>query len=850
LFEFEFFYFKNESLFCLQVFNAKTVQPKTAIHMPCLKKWILTLIGNILTLVLLAQNTGFLSGTVTDRNNQQPLAGISVLLKPGNVGAATDSTGGFRFKNIAPGSYSLTISGVGYQQKLLTNLVVTSGNENLVSIELENAVNDLSNVVVNGRRNTAKASTLESPLSVQRLTIEDIKANPGGNFDISKVIQSLPGVGGGVGGGGFRNDIIIRGGAPSENVFYLDGIEVPIINHFSTQGSGGGPQGILNVSFIEDVKLSTSAFDARYDNTLSSVFQFKQKNGNPNRLQGNVRLSATELAATFDGPLSKNTTFIASARRSYLQLLFKALDLPIRPNYWDFQFKTTTKIDKKTTLSFLGIGAIDEFRFAAPKTATPEKLYIINSSPLVNQWSYTVGASLKRLTNNGFWNLSLSRNTLDNTADKFEDNNEPVPSERTLRINSRETENKLRFDVTNNLAEWKLTYGAVAQLVEFDNNFFQRFRPQLTDNQGNVIQPATTITAISSANFLRYGAFVQAGRRLMNNRLGLSAGLRMDANTLSNSEGNPLKQLSPRVSASFALAPKWNLSASYGIYYRLPSYTQLAYTRAGTSTIEAYINPGDYIRSTHYVAGVEFLPSNATRFTVEGFYKKYSQYPVSVLDGISLANKGIDFGAIGNEPIVQDGKGRAYGIEFFAQQKLTKRFFGILSYTFYRSEFTGTNGRFAPASWDNQHLLSVTWGYKFKHNWELGLKFRYQGAAPFTPFDMPASQLNYLTLGTGVFNYNQVNSQRLGSFNASDVRIDKKWNFRRFTLDVFLDVQNWYLAATQAPPDYTFTRNADNTAFLTTDGQPIKQNGSNAIPLLLINNDPSVQPTFGFIIEF
>ncbi len=683
---------------------------------------------------------------------------------------------------------------------------------------------------------------------MQRLTTEDIKANPGGNFDISKVIQSLPGVGGGVGGGGFRNDIIIRGGAPSENVFYLDGIEVPIINHFGTQGSGGGPQGILNVSFIEDVRLSSSAFDARYDNTLSSVFQFKQKNGNSKRLQGNVRLSATELAATFDGPIAKNTTFIASARRSYLQLLFQTLDLPIRPNYWDFHYKTTTRIDDKTTLSFLGVGAIDEFRFAAPKEATPEKLYAVNSSPSINQWSYTVGGTLKRLTRNGFWNVSLSRNTLDNQADKFEDNENPVENERTLLIKSRETENKLRFDQTMNFDGFKLTYGASAQYVQFENRFFQRYRPALTDGQGNIIQEAEILASQTDANFIRYGAFVQAGRRIFNDRLALSAGIRIDGNDLENSESNPFKQFSPRISASYALTNQWNISASYGLYYRLPSYTQLAFRDLLSSS--STNNPGDYIRSTHYVAGAEYLPSSATRFTLEGFYKKYSNYPVSVLDGISLANKGTEFGAIGNEPVTQDGKGRAYGFEFFAQQKLTKRFFGVLSYTFYRTEFTDIANDYIRASWDNRHLLSLTWGYKFNNNWELGLKFRYQGAAPYSPFDEAASQLNYLTLGTGVYDFTRTNTLELRAFHASDVRIDKKWNFRRFTLDVFLDVQNWYVSKNPGLPQYTFKRNADNTDFLTTDGQPIKQNGSNAIPVILPNDEASVLPTIGFIIEF
>ena len=129
---------------------------------------------------------------------------------------------------------------------------------------------------------------------------------------------------------------------------------------------------------------------------MSSVFQFKQKTGNRNKLQGNVRLSATELSGTLEGPLSKDkkTTFLASIRRSYLQLLFTAIDLPIRPSYWDFQTKITRQIDKKTTLSFIGIGAIDDFRFAAIKKATPEKLYILNSNAFIKQFF----SSLQRIS--------------------------------------------------------------------------------------------------------------------------------------------------------------------------------------------------------------------------------------------------------------------------------------------------------------------------------------------------------------------------------------------------------------------------------------------------------------------
>ncbi|OSZ77561.1 TonB-dependent receptor [Chitinophagaceae bacterium IBVUCB2] len=797
-----------------------------------------------------AQNTGSITGIVVDKSTQQPLERASIKLEGTVNGAVADSLGKFRIGNIPVKSYNLEISKIGYKTIVLYNIVINSGNENNYTIELEQSATSLSEVVIKTNKRTARAATLETPLSVQRLTTEEIKSNPGGNFDISKVIQTLPGVGGGQQGGSFRNDIIIRGGAPNENVFYLDGIEVPVINHFQTQGSSGGPQGILNVSFIEDVKLSSSAFDARYDNALSSVFQFKQKNGNPNQFQGNFRLSATEAALTLEGPLSKNkkTTFLASARRSYLELLFKALDLPIRPNYWDFQTKITHQVNKKTTLTFLGIGAIDEFRFAAPKEATPEKLYTINSNVLVNQWNYTIGASLKRNINNGFWNLALSHTDFNNDIEKYEDNQNPTAGNKSLDIVSGEKETKLRFDVNKNRNDWKIAWGASTQLADYTNTTFNVIRKEIRDGAGNIVQPAVSVNFNSPLKtFLRLGAFVQAGKRFAADRLGISAGIRTDMNSFTTDGMNGIQTLSPRISFSYVLANKWTWNSSAGIYYKIPPYTILGF--ADNNNVLVNKN-AKYQRSNHYTTGFEYLPNDGLRFTIEGFYKKYSQVPVSVRNGISLANLGTDFTLLGNEAVTTNGKGKAYGVEFFVQKKLTNKFFGILSYTFYRSLYAGNDEKYIASSWDNRHLLSVTWGYKFPRNWELGLKFRYQGGSPYTPFDETLSRLNYLSQGVGTLNYAQLNSNRLSGFNSSDVRIDKKWNFRKTTIDLFLDVTNWYVAKNPAIPEYTFKRNATNTAFETTDGLAIKADGSNAIPTRVKNDDPFVTPTIGVIIEF
>jgi len=801
-------------------------------------------------LMVFSQATGRLSGTVVDKQTQKPLAGVTISVIGTDKGTIADTNGSFRLTGIALKNYTIEFSLVGYKKQTLYNITLSAGNESSISVEMEQDASTLTEVVVKSGKRTARAATLETPLSVQRLTTEEIKSNPGGNFDISKAIQTLPGVGGGQQGGSFRNDIIIRGGAPNENVFYLDGMEIPVINHFQTQGSSGGPQGMLNVSFIEDVKVSTSAFDSRYDNAMSSVFQFRQKNGNSNKIQGNVRLSATELAATLEGPLSKDkkTTFLFSARRSYLQLLFSVIDLPIRPNYWDFQAKITRQINKKTTLSFIGIGAIDEFRFAPIKDATPEKLYVINSNPLINQWNYTGGLTLKRLIHNGFINLALSRNSFDNDNKKYEDNELQLASQLTLLYRSRETENKLRFDVNQNISGWKIAYGAAAQFVEYSNSTYNVVNKEITDSAGNITQPGITENFQSPLkNFWKFGAFFQLSKRVLNGRMGISAGIRSDINTFTAEGDNPLKTISPRFSLSYVLADKWTLNASVGRYFKIPPYTILGFADNTNALVNKSAN---YLQSDHYTAGIEYLPNDGLRFTIEGFYKKYSNVPVSIRNGISLSNLGSDFTILGNEAVTTNGKGKAYGIEVFAQKKLTERFYGILSYTYYRSQYTGVNNAFVASSWDNKHLVSITWGYKFPKNWELGLKFRYQGGAPFTPFDETASRLNYLSQGTGILDYTKLNNLRLSAFNASDVRIDKKWNLRKITIDVYLDVTNWYGAKSPASPSYTFKRNADNTAFITTDGQPIRDDGSNAIPVLLNNDDAFTTPTIGFIIEF
>ena len=786
-----------------------------------------------------AQNTGTINGYVRDARTLLPLEGVSVKLVNSELGAVTDKKGFYRISGIPTRTWNLEATISGYRSEQKFDISVTSGNAVELNFELEPSFKELEGVVV--KANFVKPVGVVN--SVQTLGTNEIAKYPGANFDIAKVVQSLPGVSGSV---GFRNDIIIRGGAPNENTYFLDGIEIPSINHFATQGAAGGPVGLLNVSFIENVNLHTSAFPAKYDNPLSGVLQFKQKTGNPDRFQGNFRFSASEAALTAEGPLGKKggkTTYLASVRRSYLQFLFQLIELPFLPDYWDYQYKVTHKLDAKNELNFIGIGAIDNFTFKRPDNPTLEQLAILEQIPINKQRTNTTGFSWRHTMKKGFWLLALSNNRLVNTADQFKDNEKPDENERILGYKSVEDETRLRYEFNQSFNGWQLSAGLVSIYARYENSTFQRRPGYVADYESEI-------------NFLRYGFFAQATKRFFDNRLSLSAGLRTDGNTFTTTGNNLAQTLSPRLSASYRLSSNLNINASAGRYFKIAPYTILGYREN-----DVLVNKDSrYIRSDHLVAGFEFTPKSSTRITLEGFYKWYDFYPVSIDKGISLANLGGDFGVLGNERVTSDGLGKTYGFEFMYQERLSKNFYGILAYTFYFSRFTGADrSNFLPSAWDNRHLLSFTGGYKFGRNWELGVRFRYQGEAPATPYDIFQSLENYPFTNAAVLDYSRVNSDRLRAFNAADIRLDKKWNFKKWTLDLFLDIQNAFNSTNPTQPGFTLRRNTDNSIATSTGeaynpgvfGNPqVPNNRQLALPAILANSSGSRLPSIGFVIEF
>lgn len=794
------------------------------------KKIALCLSILLLPVLIVAQNNGIIRGRVVEAETNMPLPFATVLIQGTGKAAATDTAGRYELKNLEAGLYNIDVRMIGYKPKTVFEIQVTNTRPAQIDVVLQPEGVAIDSVVITA---SPFNKTAESPVSLRTIGVAEIERAPGGNRDISKVIQSLPGVASSV---SFRNDIIIRGGAPNENRFYLDGIEVPNINHFATQGSSGGPVGMINVNFLREVDVITSAFPANRGNAMSSVFDFKMKEGNADKLLTTATVGASDLGLTFDGPLGKNSNFIFSARRSYLQFLFAAIGLPFLPTYNDAQFKYTYRFKNNDELKVIGLGAIDDFSLNLDANETEYQKYLLDNLPVNTQWNYTVGSSYKHLMKNGNIQFFLSRNHLKNNAIKYYKNDDSDPANLIQDYSSQEIENKFRYEQVYRNNFFKIVFGAGVEDVTYTNATYNK----IVTSYGPLV-----VDFDSELRFLKMGAFVQASKTVASDRLTLALGLRTDWNTYSTVMMRAQDQLSPRFSLAYDITEHLSFNMSTGRYYQLPAYTVMGFRNtAGTLVNKA--NRVRYVQCDHITGGFEYNSTKNSKFTVEGFYKWYDYYPFQLNDSISLANLGADFGIIGNEAVTSTSKGRAYGIEFLAQQKLMKGFYGILSLTLVRSEFKTKADVYAPSAWDNGYIVSMTGGKKFKKNWEFGMRWRLQGGSPYTPDDIATSSLQNVwnITGRGIPNYDLLNSERTSLFHQLDARVDKKWFLKKVSLNLYLDIQNVYNYQPTLNPILLAERDANGN--LVTD----PNNPAAYKTYQIENKSGNVLPTVGLILEF
>ena len=572
-------------------------------------------------------------GKVIDKQSRQPVAYANVVVAgiPGK-GASTDSLGIFRIEQIPPGIYRFEATLIGYKSAVTSEYLVSASTP-FIEIEIEEDENMLSAIVVTP---SPFRKTVESPVSMRIIGLQEIEKSPGGNRDISRIVRAYPGVS--FSPIGYRNDLIVRGGSPSENHFYMDGIEIPNINHFATQGASGGPVSIVNADLIREISFYTGAFPANRSGAMSSVLDFRLRDGNPDKQTFKATLGASEVSFSGNGHLSDKTTYLFSIRQSYLQLLFKALGLPFLPNFIDGQFKLKTKLSAHDELILLGLVGIDKMKLNTDEKGEDAE-YILSYLPTIHQETFTVGASYRHYAGKHVQSVTLSHNYLNNRNIKYLNNDESSEDNLTLRLRSVEQKTTLRFENQTRLGQWTLKEGAEMNYSNYTNQTNQR-----------IFGITSTLSDYrTDLNIFSWGGFFSTDYTTANKRFSASAGIRTDGNNYNKEMKELWKQLSPRLSLSYELTQQWTLSGNAGLYYQLPPYTALGFK----DNDGLYANKNlKYMQVMETSLGLDWHLQDRLMISAEGFFKRYSRMPLSLRDDIPLACKGDDYGTVGNEALI------------------------------------------------------------------------------------------------------------------------------------------------------------------------------------------------------
>ncbi len=712
---------------------------------------------------------GLISGTVLAAGSGSPIPGAQVeLLGVELLGverrAVADERGQFTIAGVTPGIWRIRVRAIGYTPLVVPDLAVGSGKPATVIVRLAPTALDLSQVEV---RASYFEPLIEGTTSTQSLGAEAVRRAPGVQEDVVRAVALFPGVAVTQPG---RNDLAVRGGAPFENLFLVDGIEVPNINHFGTQGSTGGPLSLINVDAVERATFSTGGFSPRYGDRTASVTSITLREGNRERFAGEFTLSATGGFAVAEGPLGDGGSFYLSLRRSYLDLLFKAAGFGFIPAYSDGQLKVVQRIGARQTLSLLAIGADGTVTFTNDDA---EQRYDNSRVAAPSQRQYFSGLTWRRLLDRGVIDVTLGRTW---TRFRTIQNDSLDPPNTIFRAFSTEGESSLRADLSVQAApRLELSGGAVAKLastLRYDLLLPGALR---TDASGTP-QPLAVDTAFRAD---RQAVYAQAAWQATP-KLRTTTGVRVDRYGFLDGA----VRTSPRLGARYALRDATTLTASAGRYWQAPSYIWLVGDPANRG-----LPP---FRADQVVLGLEHLPRDDVKLQVELFAKRYAGYPrrlfrpeaVLAPSGFDDVTSDIPFGL---EPLAAVATGRSMGAEFLAQKQLSDvPIFGLASVSLSRTTFDGADGRRRPGSFDTRVIGNAVLGWRPNARWELSGKVRVASGLPTTPF---------ITSGpdAGRRDFSQWNEgERLPVFHALDVRVDRRWSLRRVQLVGYLDIQNVY----------------------------------------------------------
>jgi hypothetical protein len=675
---------------------------------------------------LLAQpSSGRIQGVVEDAVTKEELAGVNILVLDTQRGATTDLNGNFFIENLPPGTYRLQFEYIGYSSRKITDIIVSPNKPVTLKVLLTEELLESETITVSAGYFVEEMMAQPSILGLSR---EEIRRFPGGFEDVVRTVSTLPGVA--INESGGRNDLLVRGGGPSENLFIINNIEIPNINHFGTQGSSSGSLSFINLDFVDNITFSTGGFSVRYGDKMSSTLTLDLARGRNDRIGSKLLVSATQFGANFEGPIGETRDFIFSARQSYLDLIFKAAGLPFVPVYTDFNFIMNYDLSSRDKLFVLGLAAIDR----VDRDQSSEENRVFNAGILGNsQNQYITGINYRHLMDNGYYDVTFNLNKYDFDFSQIDENRSPY-----FETAADEIESGIKLQRFLSFSDKiKFLGGISAKYIRNKNNV--SFADTIFNRSGNRI-PLTTLgiepqTDIDK-NTSKYALFSELDWK-PGSGIDLVLGLRADYYSFLE---DPL-YLSPRLIMKFQASDHISYKASVGLYHQPPSYVW---------TVNPENRDLKALRNTMGILGVDYLFQDDLRMSIEGYYKQYDDLPTGTIPGINdyliITNTGTgyggredDFQSFGYYTLISAADGYAYGFEWLLQKKYSRiPCYGQVSLAYSKSVFTAGNGIEYPGQFDQRWIFNISGGYKFNEKWEISTKYRFFTGAPYTPVYHPS----------------------------------------------------------------------------------------------------------------
>ncbi|MHB1051244.1 MAG: TonB-dependent receptor [Bacteroidota bacterium] len=728
------------------------------------------------------QPAGTLEGKVIDAATKLPLVGVNIILLTTTTGAISDPNGEFTIPNVPVGSYSVQFRMIGYAPVTKVDIIIRPQRISAVTAELsENVIESEQVTVTAGYFHQTDVQSLNA-VGFSR---EEIRRAPGSGGDVSRIIMSLPSL---AKVNDQSNSLIVRGGSPLENAFYIDGIEIPNINHFPTQGATGGPIGMVNVDLIDEVNFHTGGFSPAYGDKLSSILDIRFREGNRKEFDAQLDLNIAGFGGVAEGPIGENGSYLVSARRSYLEYAIKIFDVGTSavPSYGDLQGKITYRLSPNHSLSVLGIYG-DDHNDPDLEAAVENDMLAYGNQDIYQGaagavWRALWGSTAYSTTTVGYLSSSFSE-------DFFETNTG------IHLLRNRSTEAALTVRNINHVTlhpSHSLEFGAeMKRLMNDYDNFYGAYTTALGDS-------TTAAFVTKNVGAQKYGGFITY---IAGPFFGFTAtiGSRVDYFSV-----NDRVTISPRASLVYQWNELTTFRLSSGVYYQNVPLLLMSQTDANSSLKDPY--------AVHYIAGIDRLLSDDTKLSIEVYMKEYYDVPVDPSDpSLFLVDEVfyrqgfyLSHGALSN-----DGRARSRGIEMTLQKKLAENFYGLASAAYFRTEYKGADDIWRNRVFDNRFIISAEGGYKPNREWEFSARWIIAGGTPYTPFDLAASR----QLKRGVFDAGNINGSRYPVYHSMNIRFDKRFHFSSSNLVLYLSAWNVYNRKNVAAYFWNEKENSQDTIY-------------------------------------